>query len=415
VSRPPMPIAAPPRGAAPLPVTCVSVSAALGGSERVLLEFAQRAPALGIAPTVLLPREGPLGEALRQAGVSVSVAHAPERLLALSQRGTALLSGAAQLARELWPWSRAIRDALPEDTRVLYSNGFKAHLACAAVRGIAARRVWHLHEFPPARIGLAWRLLAAALPDATLAVSNAVGSAWRLPGVTPPLVVPNGVDLDLFRPAPRTGWIHQALGLPPGARLIGMPAVFARWKGQLLVVEAFERAAAHLSDAHLVIVGGAIYDTVAEHGYAQELVRRVARAAAGGAGPALADRIHFLKFQPEPWRLYPEFEVVVHYSTRPEPFGRVVAESLACGTPVLAARAGGPLEILEEGASGWLVAPNQPSDLADAMVRALTADLGPMRAAARRNAETRCSADRQADSVASVLRWMAGGRDAPRG
>jgi len=70
-----------------------------------------------------------------------------------------------------------------------------------------------------------------------------------------------------------------------------------------------------------VLVGGAIYDTVAERGYAEELVRRVRRSSMGGApaSESLTYRIHFLKFQPEPWRLYPEFDVVVHFS---RPAGR---------------------------------------------------------------------------------------------
>ena len=400
---------------ASLPAAFVSVGTGLGGSERVLLELAARLPAHGVTPTVVLPKSGPLGEALLAAGVPVVVAPAPERLLALSQRTQALGGDAVGLIRGLAAWARAIRAALPPDIRVLHSNGFKAHLACALVRGDGMRRVWHLHEFPPPRVGPLWRLLAAALPHVTVANSRAVAAAWRIPGATPEVIL-NGVDLERFRPAPRTGWIHQSLALPGDARLIGMPAVFARWKGQIPVVEAFERAAARVPDAHLVIAGGPIYDTVAERGYAEELVRRVGRAslpgvapAAGGGAPArLGDRIHFLKFQAEPWRLYPECDLVVHYSTRPEPFGRVIVESLACGVPVVAARAGGPLEIVEHGTSGWLVAPNDPAALAEALVGAMAADLAPLRRAARARAQAAFSADRQAAEVAALLHRIAG-------
>ncbi len=393
----------------PLPVAFVSVGAALGGSERVLLELAPRLPTHDVAPTVVLPKSGPLGEALLAAGVPVVVAPAPERLLELSQRERPLGGDAAGLVRGLMAWGRALRAALPPGIRVLHSNGFKAHLACALVRGGGQRRVWHLHEFPPPRTGPLWRLLARAVPDATLAVSRAVAAAWRIPGATPAVIL-NGVDLERFRPAPRTGWIHQSLALPADARLIGMPAVFARWKGQIPVVEAFERAAARVPDAHLVIAGGPIYDTVAERGYAEELVRRVGRSSLAGAPAArLGDRIHFLKFQAEPWRLYPELDLVVHYSTRPEPFGRVIVESLACGVPVIAARAGGPLEIVEHGVSGWLVEPGDPAALAEAMVRAMTTDLAPLRGAARARAVAAFPADRHAAEVAAVLHRVAAG------
>ena len=188
-----------------------------------------------------------------------------------------------------------------------------------------------------------------------------------------------------------------------------MPAIFARWKGHLQVVEAFERTAEQLPDAHLVLVGGAIYDTTAERGFAEELVKRVGRSSMGGAGARkLSDRIHFLRHTAEPWTLYPEFDVAVHFSTRPEPFGRVVAEALACGVPPIAARAGGPVEIIEEGSCGWLVQPGDTGALAGTITRAMTEMSGnsaaAMREACRARAEKMFDADRYAREVAAVLR-----------
>jgi glycosyltransferase involved in cell wall biosynthesis len=286
---------------------------------------------------------------------------------------------------------------------VLYSSGFKAHLAGALIRG--CRHVWHVHEFPPGGLGLPWRLAGRMLPDAIIANSHAVGRAWARGGGPTPVVVLNGVDLDRFRPAARTYWIHDQIGLPRSSRLVGMPAVFARWKGHVQVVEAFERLAGTQDDVHLVLVGGPIYDTVAEKGYAEELVRRVRRSSASGGGTErrLSDRIHFLRFDPQPWRLYPEFDVVVHFSTRPEPFGRVVVEAMACGVPVIAARAGGPEEIVEHGITGWLTPPADVPGLTASIVHALAIDTEPIRLAARRVVEDRFSADRFAGDVAKVL------------
>jgi len=392
-----------------LSVACVSVSSALGGSEWVLHDFATRARRHGIEPTVILPKEGPLGEALREAGLAVCIAAAPPEFLALSQRAAFTAGGMARFGPGLWRWSRAIAGALEMIARepagkpaVLYSNGFKAHLACALLRGYG--HVWHLHEFPPEKIGLAWRVLGGALPDASIANSAAVARAWQFGPFVAPAVVLNGVDTERFKPGPRTFWIHDLLGLPHEARLIGMPAVFARWKGHLLVVEAFERIASEVPDAHLVLVGGPIYDTVAERGYAEELSRRVRRSSQGGGTPKpLSDRIHFVKFQTEPWKMYREFDLIVHFSTRPEPFGRVVLEAMACGIPAIAAAAGGPAEILEDGVTGWLTAPGDVRQLGERMVAALGADTGPMRAAARARAESLFTADRFAEEAAAVV------------
>ena len=117
----------------------------------------------------------------------------------------------------------------------------------------------------------------------------------------------------------------------------------------------------------------------------------------------LDDRIHFLRFDPQPWRLYPEFDVVVHFSMRPEPFGRVIVEAMACGVPVVAAKAGGPEEIVEDGVSGWLTTPGDVPRLSAALARALSADPAPVGRAGRRVVEERFSADRFAAGVAGVL------------
>ena len=394
-------------------VAFVSVSAALGGSEWVLLDLVSGAGRAGITPLVLAPKEGPLTEELTRRAVPWAVAPAPDSLLSLSQRpGAGGVAAGASLVSGLWSWSRAIArevgrafPARAGDPVILYSNGFKAHLACSAVR--APRHVWHLHEFPPERVGLVWRALAGALPSATIANSRSVADAWRLGGLPPATFVHNGVDLERFAPTPRTGWIHEQLGLDSDARLIGMPAVFARWKGHLAVVDAFQSGPAQATDdVHLVLVGGPIYDTAAERGYAEELVRRVSRGSlSGAAGPRpMHERVHFLKFQREPWKLYPEFDVVVHFSTRPEPFGRVILEAMASGVPVIAARAGGPTEIVEDGTSGWLVTPGDVRGLAAAMTTALDADRAAVGGAGRRAAEQRFSVGSYVDGVAAVIR-----------
>ena len=396
-----------------IPVACISVSSALGGSEWVLRDFATRARRHGVEPLVVLPKEGPLGETLRADGITLDIAPAPEDFLELSQREMRRSPEIiVRFGRGLWHWSRAIVHTLDRAAslphgrpRVLYSNGFKAHLACALLTGY--QRVWHLHEFPPEKVGLLWRTVAGAVPAASIAVSKAVAGAWQGPFLTPDVVL-NGVDLERFKPAPRTYWIHDLLGLPHEARLIGMPAVFARWKGHLLVVEAFERIAARV-DAHLVLVGGPIYDTVAEAGYAQELARRVRRSSVGGtpAAGSLSERIHFVRFQNDPWRLYPEFELVVHFSTRPEPFGRVVLEAMACAVPVIAANAGGPAEMVQDGVTGWLTPPGDVAALGERMVASLATDTTALRAAARRQVEERFTAERFAAEVAAVLQRVA--------
>jgi glycosyltransferase involved in cell wall biosynthesis len=178
-----------------------------------------------------------------------------------------------------------------------------------------------------------------------------------------------------------------------------MPAVLARWKGQLEVIEGFAQIADVFPEAHLVLVGGSIYDTAAEDRYARELHGALARWREGGL-----TRVHHLPFQPKIELVYPELDLAIHYSLRPEAFGRVVLEAMACGTPVVAAAEGGPREIVTEG--GWLVEPRKPAALAAALAGALrvpTQTLRQLGTQGRVRAEDHFSARRFAKRVAEVL------------
>ena len=70
-------------------------------------------------------------------------------------------------------------------------------------------------------------------------------------------------------------------------------------------------------------------------------------------------------------RLLTAMDVVVHSSSRPEPFGLVVIEGMAAGKPIVASRAGGPLDSIEDGIDGVLVSPGDPKAMAQAVLSLL--------------------------------------------
>jgi glycosyltransferase involved in cell wall biosynthesis len=81
----------------------------------------------------------------------------------------------------------------------------------------------------------------------------------------------------------------------------------------------------------------------------------------------LADRVHFLGFRRDVSDLMSLASVVVHTAVAPEPFGRVLVEGMLAKRPVVASRAGGAVEVIEDGTSGVLVAPNDSHALAHAL------------------------------------------------
>ncbi|MBV9104246.1 MAG: glycosyltransferase family 4 protein, partial [Candidatus Eremiobacteraeota bacterium] len=91
---------------------------------------------------------------------------------------------------------------------------------------------------------------------------------------------------------------------------------------------------------------------------------------------------------------------LVHMTTRPERFGLVLTEAMACGTPVLGARMGSIPEIVDEGVTGFLC-----DDVADA-VRKVPQLAAIDRAACRRRVETTFSLQRMVDRYCEVYRFM---------
>src|SRR5262249_46709856 len=68
-------------------------------------------------------------------------------------------------------------------------------------------------------------------------------------------------------------------------------------------------------------------------------------------------------------RVFAALDIVVHASTRPEPFGRTIAEALASGKAVVASAAGGVLEQVVHEENGLLYAPTDEHGIARAVDR----------------------------------------------
>ena len=92
----------------------------------------------------------------------------------------------------------------------------------------------------------------------------------------------------------------------------------------------------------------------------------------------------------------------------PEPFGMVMIEAMACGTPVIAFRCGSSPEIVDDGVSGYLV------DSIDEAVSAVRRIGGLNRGAARAAFEARFTIDRVARDYLAIYRSLPGVRTLSR-
>ena len=326
-----------------------------GGAEIGLLRLARRLLARGHVLTLATPAAGPLDDA----GL-------PVVRLALG----GLDRGAGARAAASFPRARRLAAAYD----LVYLNGT---VSGRLLPGLAGKRtVLHVHDIVE-RVPRFW-----SRADAVLADSGAV--AERLPGLHAHVVY---CPIELDVPDVPPPWPENGRKGP----VVGFVGRIEPRKGPLDLVRAAPLIRASLPDVRIVLVGDDPYDSAPAYS-------RQVRAAEG---------VEHIPWVPHGAAVMRHLDVLVAPS-RQEPFGTVLAEAMAAGTPVVATRVGGLAEVVADGVTGRLVTPGDPAELA-AAVLAVLANRERMGAAAREHAR-RFGADAYADRVEAILLDAAGER-----
>jgi len=220
-------------------------------------------------------------------------------------------------------------------------------------------------------------------------------------------VIPRGIDVHYFDPAvvtrERIAAMRAAWSLREGQRIILLPGRIARWKGQLVFIEAMAQLLRGMRLSHNirpVIVG----DAQGRFDYVDELQQAIAAKGLGGVA-TLAGHADDMP------AAYAAAEIVVSASTDPEAFGRVAAEAGAMARPLIATDHGGARETVLAGQSGILVPPGNAAALANAIAHLLaqpSAALTAMGAAGRAHIAARYTVERMcADTIALYRKMLA--------
>jgi glycosyltransferase involved in cell wall biosynthesis len=349
----------------PLNVLYVNPTAQLGGAEYSLLDLAGSLDRQRFRPILACLGDGPLVGAAAERGIDVRRLAMPPRVARLSLKGIRSgITGLAVAAASSAPLLRELR-ALARDADIVHTNGNKAHLLGTAAAGRCAL-VWHVRDFW--RRGALERGLirvANLKGDAVIANSAAVHGHLLSMGLSSSIAhaVPNGIDSTRFSPTGPVAPLREEFRWEPRAPLIGIVGMLARWKGHDVLLHAFAQVLRIRPDARLVIVGDEIYVTAGQTGFREEL-----KALAQRLG--IAHAVAFAGYRTDPPALIRAMNVVVHASVEPEPFGRVVAEGMACERAVIATEAGGVPEVTgPSGRAALLVAPRNPEAMAAAITR----------------------------------------------
>jgi glycosyltransferase involved in cell wall biosynthesis len=202
--------------------------------------------------------------------------------------------------------------------------------------------------------------------DTFIYISRAVAENYVAQGIPPAkgVVVHNAVDLSEFAADVDMIPVRREFGWTANERLVGIVGRLDWWKGHACFLEAMAEVAQQTPGLRGLIIGES-ENTPKNREYYENL-QSLTRSL------GLGDKVIFTGFRDDVARLMCVLDVVVLSSSAPEPFGRVVIEGMAAGKPVVATKAGGVLDIVEDGVNGLLVPPGDPRAMAAAILSLLT-------------------------------------------
>ena len=338
---------------APVDVMHVITSLDVGGAETMLARLVAGDTAGSVSHSVVsLKPGGALRARVEGAGI-------PVRDVAIG-RARGALGGLGRLAGIM----RTTRPAVVHSW--LYHADLLATLALAlSGRRRVTRLVWGVRcsNMDMHRYARSTRFILKLLPllssrtDLVLCNSDAGRAAHERLGYRPPQwrVVPNGLDVDRFRPRPGERAATRAeLGLGDGSFVVGMCARVDPMKDHDIFVKAAAVFAETAPEARFVLVGAGTNKP------GSALHRAI-------AASGITRRFVLLGQRQDIGRVYAALDVATLSSAFGEGFPNVLAEAMACGVPCVATDVGDSASIL--GDTGLIVPPRDAEALAAAWDR----------------------------------------------
>jgi len=377
----------------------------MGGVEFSTLYLAPRLDPQRWQPLVIVPREGEFSSRCQEDGIPVEFVSMPPLVstsLRISTRSDRrvpnpiawlldpfiILAAAQRLAKFLHD----------HPTSLVVSKGMQAHfIAGLACRWTGTPCLWHLQDQISNRYdGLYARLFGwAAFHLANLLVADGSPIIEQLPTSIRRRgrVVLNGIDTSAFQPGRDGSAIRLELGIDSNAFVIGNVARLTPWKGQRCLLDAFGLLAQAHSQAHLLLVGSARFDS---DRYAASLHQAV-----GEMG--LKGRVTFAGFRRDLSEVFSAMDLFAYPALEKDTSPLSLLSAMACGLPVVAYDIPGVREVITD--AGILSKLRNSQQLADA-IRSLMVDSSrrwQLGQAARRRAESAFSLEAHAVAMQNAF------------
>lgn len=345
----------------PKKIVYLHASAELFGSDYVLLTLLKSLDRTHYDPYVILPFEGPLCSELQKADIAYELYDLPVlRRQYFTPIG--LLIFLRKMLQCLFFLTRLIKtkniDAVHTNTAAVWVGGFAAAIT-------RRPHYWQIMELVdrPRLVSWMMRKTVGRFSTKVFCISNAVRDFFILsnPGKGKKFqTVYHGVDRSVYDHTISGLALRGNLGLDADKVLVTFAGRFNGWKGQNVLADAMPVVFEQVRNVHFLFIGSCFQGQ--EH-YEQELKARVAELVQQGCQATV------LGFQSNLPEWLAATDIFVLPSISPEPNATVTIAAMSMGLPVVGTNIGGTPESVVDEETGLLVNPNDPGQLASAVIR----------------------------------------------
>jgi len=365
-----------------------------GGSTIALYELVKGLDTNKYEPIILFLQQNKYLENFNQLGIKTHTLDTSESLRKRQYRQKSFLGKIYQLTFVDIPLGIHISKILKKEKidLVHLNTGFDRPIMIAAnIKKIP--KILHFRNFNN-KIPFTAKFLTSSA-DAALYTTQAIADCYVSIGT--PLkkndIVYEPIDIQKFFKHQNTDLIKQQFSIRENDYLISNIGRITPWKGQHYFLQAIEDILNQYPDTKILIVGEPGDSSKDQEYFAllQDITKKM----------PLNAQVFFTGKRDDIAEIMSASDIIVHSASKPEPFGLVIAEAMATGTPIIATRGGGPIEIIKDGITGLLVPMKNATGIKEAIQKLLKSDIfrKTISKNARKNVAERFSIEQHVEKV----------------
>ncbi|MES2545374.1 MAG: glycosyltransferase family 4 protein [Bacteroidota bacterium] len=335
-------------------------SAELYGSDKTILMFISKLDKSKYFPVVILPFEGPLKIELEKNNIKVVIAP----VLKLYRKMFTPIN-ILKLFKEYKNGMKTLDELNKEyNFSLVYSHTLAALIGILFAKKRRIKHLWHVQEIiaKPKLFNTIFKKILAIKSNHKIVYDSKETMDFWIKGnetlTKKSEFVWNGIDFEkkVNSTENEIQSVRKEFFLAQENEIvIALVGRINSWKGQQLLLKAFQILAIKHDNIKLVYLGSAPPN---QEFFEIDLKEKIKEY-------KLENRVVIIPFQQEIWKFWDSIDIAVVPSTEPEPFGLVVIEAMLAKKPVVASNHGGPTEIVINNETGFLFEPNKEESLAN--------------------------------------------------